>query len=345
MIKSKDISVVVQGAVDIENTPLCLKSIRKYLPDAQIILSTWEGSDVEGLDYDILVLNSDPGAPDYVRSDGAITPCNINRLLVSTYRGLQKANRKYALKLRSDLYLSDSNFLKYFKKYTLRNDKYVFFEQKVIISSVYTKLTSHINNMPVCYHPTDWLFFGLRNDLLTYFDIPLANEENFFKWKFKNPLNNPYPKCQDRYFIEQYYFINAFSKKFNLNYDDITCWSAYSINLWKQLLVNNFIVLDLATLKIYSSKHVRFKKFNNGIDKSFKGLIWQSDYKRMYKQIFKNNNQNNNLNNFKSLTPKDFGFVSKSEKVKRKLKKIFQIENSSKRFSIKIGLIKISHKK
>ena len=42
-IDKKDISVVVQGAIDKEWTPLCLKSIRKYLPESEIILSTWGG--------------------------------------------------------------------------------------------------------------------------------------------------------------------------------------------------------------------------------------------------------------------------------------------------------------
>ena len=55
-----DISVVVQGAIDKKLTPICLKSIRKYLPGAEIILSTWEGSDVENLDFDTIVLNHDP---------------------------------------------------------------------------------------------------------------------------------------------------------------------------------------------------------------------------------------------------------------------------------------------
>ncbi|TXJ44182.1 hypothetical protein EPJ70_08075 [Brachyspira aalborgi] len=59
IIDTKDISVVVQGAIDKGYTPLCLKSIRKYLPESEIILSTWEGSDVENLDYDVLVLNKD----------------------------------------------------------------------------------------------------------------------------------------------------------------------------------------------------------------------------------------------------------------------------------------------
>lgn len=61
-IKPKDISVVVQGAINKEITPRCLQSIRTLLPNAEIILSTWEGSDVDGLDYDKLVLNKDPGA-------------------------------------------------------------------------------------------------------------------------------------------------------------------------------------------------------------------------------------------------------------------------------------------
>ena len=55
MINSIDISVVVQGAIDKENTPKCLKSIREFLPNAKIILSTWKNSNVENLDYDMLV--------------------------------------------------------------------------------------------------------------------------------------------------------------------------------------------------------------------------------------------------------------------------------------------------
>lgn len=41
MIDSADISVVVQGPVNYEQTKECLKSIRKFLPKSEIILSTW----------------------------------------------------------------------------------------------------------------------------------------------------------------------------------------------------------------------------------------------------------------------------------------------------------------
>lgn len=64
-IDTKDISVVVQGAVG-GYTPVCLASVRKHLPESEIVLSTWKGSNVEGLDYDVLVLSDDPGGFDYL---------------------------------------------------------------------------------------------------------------------------------------------------------------------------------------------------------------------------------------------------------------------------------------
>ena len=77
-------SVVVQGAIDKDYTSKCLASIRKYLPEAEIILSTWEGCDVEGLDYDNLLLNKDPGTSDLIRKYPFEHPNNVNRQIVST---------------------------------------------------------------------------------------------------------------------------------------------------------------------------------------------------------------------------------------------------------------------
>jgi hypothetical protein len=88
MINTDGLSVIVQGAIHSEFTPLCLQSIRKYLPDAEIILSTWEGSNVDGLEYDILILNEDPGYKKHCRDN------NTNRQLVSIQGGLKKVSRQ-----------------------------------------------------------------------------------------------------------------------------------------------------------------------------------------------------------------------------------------------------------
>lgn len=48
-INASEISVVMQGAV-YPITPFAIASVRLLLPDSQIILSTWEGSDLSKIE-------------------------------------------------------------------------------------------------------------------------------------------------------------------------------------------------------------------------------------------------------------------------------------------------------
>ena len=96
MVDFKEISVVVQGAISGKSTDpehyqitkKVLQSIRKYLPGAEIILSTWKGSDVKGLDYDQLVESDDPGAVLLGEYNGVKAFNNLNRQIVSSKAGL-----------------------------------------------------------------------------------------------------------------------------------------------------------------------------------------------------------------------------------------------------------------
>ena len=109
MTLSKDISVVVQGPIHTQDnlTKRVLESVRTHLPDAELILSTWKGSQIDGLDCDVLLLNDDPGA---------INGYNVNRQIVSTRNGLQKATRTYAVKLRTDMQLTGTGFIDFSSK-------------------------------------------------------------------------------------------------------------------------------------------------------------------------------------------------------------------------------------
>src|SRR6266851_7799448 len=112
----RDLSVVVQGPVvggrrDPEERQLtrrCLASIRSCLPDAQIILSTWRGSDLAGLPFDVLVENDDPGPIYY--PDLPDKSNNVNRQIITTRNGLIAADRRYALKLRSAMLVGGTGF-------------------------------------------------------------------------------------------------------------------------------------------------------------------------------------------------------------------------------------------
>lgn len=115
-ISSKEIAVIVQGHVrgkpcdpEAERwTDLSLRSVRRYLPEAQIILSTFQECDVSGLTFDTLVRSEDPGYLDLGERNRLVG--NTNRQIVSTRAGLKKVDRKYVLKMRYDLVLSGCEF-------------------------------------------------------------------------------------------------------------------------------------------------------------------------------------------------------------------------------------------
>ena len=77
-INTSEISVVMQGAV-YPITPFAIASVRLLLPDSQIILSTWEGSDLSKIEKNIkVILNRDP------HKKGMKYPNNSNRMILST---------------------------------------------------------------------------------------------------------------------------------------------------------------------------------------------------------------------------------------------------------------------
>ena len=285
-IKSKDISVVVQGAVN-NDTKKCLKSIRKYLPHAEIILSTWEGTNVNGLTYDILVENKDPGCVLICPKTKLYN--NLNRQLLSTQNGLKKVNRKYTLKFRTDFYLTGRDFLKYFDKFPVRNEKFSIFKHRVIVSSVYSRLTSE-PGVPMPFHPSDFFFFGLSEDVKSYFEgTPLEEEKNMANYPFLHPDKMPYKikSLTEKYAPEQYLCFMFLKRHFtDIKFEDWTDWNDENIEFSKNIDINNFIFLGYPESGIYSDKHwqplVYETKFNPGI-------ITYKIFKNMYKEMLDEN--------------------------------------------------------
>ena len=60
-IRDASISVVIQGPIRPSTSTLIAK-LRVLLPCAEIILSTWDGEKLDGIDYDYLVLSDQPGS-------------------------------------------------------------------------------------------------------------------------------------------------------------------------------------------------------------------------------------------------------------------------------------------
>ncbi len=239
-IKNSEISVVVQGAVSgsKNNNPkhrlthICLKSVRKYLPGAQIILSTWEGADTENLDYDVLILSKDPG-PNQMGDN----PTNCFRQIVSSGNGLKACRTKYAIKMRSDLELKGKKFIDYFIKYSqLPFDQ----NYKILKQRVVTLTTCNPNRRQKWpFNCCDWFFFGLTEDVKNIFDIPLINKQTTRK-----DQNGDERVAINPYSAEQYIWSQFLSKYKPMHFEHIEDISHDNIALSEKYFASNCILLS-----------------------------------------------------------------------------------------------------
>lgn len=176
----EQISVVVQGPVQAYQgrgmeagiTERCLNSVREHLPGATLILSTWPGQDLSGLDYDLLVESEDPGS-----NADPYCPRNYHRQLVSTREGLREVSTDYAVKLRSDNYLSGSQFVVRQQDYPLRHPDFTQFAERVVINA--NLFRRYSKGHRILYHPSDFFYYGRTEDLLRIWDQPLFEEQPF----------------------------------------------------------------------------------------------------------------------------------------------------------------------
>ncbi|AJY45236.1 WavE lipopolysaccharide synthesis family protein [Martelella endophytica] len=198
MIDPKDITFVFQGAADKATLRESFAGIRRFFPGSTIILSTWSGTDVDGLDFDDLVLSEDPGYFFYSDRPGEKVN-NVNRQIVGTAAGLAKAGTRYAMRMRTDFRLTGSNFLNFVGAYPDADPAYSVFSEKLLACCYFSRNPRSRTRFP--FHPSDLAFFGPTDDLKALFDVPLMTEEEAY-WDTDDRRYN-------RYTPEQYIFVNA----------------------------------------------------------------------------------------------------------------------------------------
>jgi hypothetical protein len=256
-METRDISFVVQGAVDRSISPLsgepitksCLASLRHYHPGAQLILSTWEGADTSGLDYDVLIRNEDPGASNAFKPEsGEIKLDNTNRQIVSTKNGLHAATRRYAAKIRSDMIFRGNDWMRHVGQYTRRTNEWRLFKERVITCSMWARdPRCPYSRQPL--HPPDWIHIGLKEDLLLLWDIELQPEPESSQWFAMQGFDPPLPPPADpdvrRYSPEQYLWRTLLAKHGPVQFEYRGDVCEYNIRLTELSFANNLIILNL----------------------------------------------------------------------------------------------------
>lgn len=251
MVDSKDISIVVQGPVYNIITKNSLKSLRKYLPNSQIILSTYQGSKVKDLDYDVIVLNKDPGATIMFTTDSTRS-YNIRRQIITTQSGLKKVTRKYTMKFRTDFILTGNKFLDYFDKFPQRCHQWQVTKARIIMP-----MGTHPYWRP--YHPTDVICFGVTEDMKLYWGCKVPSEEfchYFLKHRqpLKSNINLAIKIGAEMYLWSE--MLRKFENKFGkINFKNSFHNSKENIELSKLTIANNTIILDRNQFQFETPKH------------------------------------------------------------------------------------------
>lgn len=233
MVNNNEISVIIQGAINTELTHQCLKSVRKHLPNAEIILSTFKSdTDIPASLYDKLIINDDIPVQFYSTLPKE-KQNNVNRQIASTLNGLRAATHKYAFKIRTDFILQSDKFLKYFNLYQQQDKQYTVFQHKILSCTNFAR-----NPQYLLFHPSDMAFFGLRDDLINLFDVPFMSNEEEIYYKFDG-------HCRNKYVPEQHLWINCLNKNgHNIDFNRFETPSDKNITDTEKYFASNFIFLS-----------------------------------------------------------------------------------------------------
>lgn len=221
-IDSKNISVVVQGPIDwslyqksLKGTTLTLtQNIRKLLPNAEIVISTWEKQQIDGLLMDKVVFSKDPGAQGVA---SGFTPNNVNRQIVSTVQGLKAATRPFCLKIRSDMIIEGVDFIKIFcGKPDFPNNKRKLFRHSIVTNNFSSRNTETISeklhNHFLLFHPSDHAQFGYTEDIMKFWDIPFQADNDAYYF-LERAFPNRWRMAElSRLAPEQHICVNAICK-------------------------------------------------------------------------------------------------------------------------------------
>jgi hypothetical protein len=253
------ISFVVQGGIktelDIKSVAKCTESIRKFFPRSQIIISTWLENDVSGLDFDKCVISEDPGAT--IFDDKNQTFQNVNRQIVSSRNGIMQCETKYTIKIRNDLYFTNSNILKWMERIEYINniEKYpIIGEQPIIVTNVTSVNPRKKIKLP--FHPCDWIYAGNTKDLIQIFEIPQMPQSwiRYFQDR-PHPENWPEKTYLSRFPAESYIWSSYLKKKVELDFKHGSDMFGANTTISEQIFGSELIVVPLRLLGLKSSKH------------------------------------------------------------------------------------------
>lgn len=273
-MRFQDITVIVHGPVLDQAAPgapqgmtlAAVQSVRKILPGAKVVISTWVGSAAEALGADQVVYSEDPGCLPYAPKE---RPNNVNRQIVAMRAGLEVADSRFVLKLRSDTTLVSDGMMRQWGRFQVRNPHLRVFEQRVITSAF---LTYHPRICfqggrftPFLFHVNDMIQFGLAADMRKLWMIPLMPAAEFTYFK-ESELAGKVDKVTNRRVPEDYIWTSALTAAGFSSNDSWADFRPELIPVSELSIVNNFHLLDQTDMGFLCLKYPEFARGHHLID-------------------------------------------------------------------------------
>jgi hypothetical protein len=283
-ISSSDITVIVQGAIAgkpsdpprLRMTQRALRSLRRHLPQAKIVLSTWMGSNTDGLDFDELVLSEDPGAPQVPR-EGNSRPqfYNVNRQALSTRAGLVHADRAWVLKWRSDILMQHDGITRFHHRYPARDLSSAVGQERLIASSYFSPWPYRMQRQ--AFSISDWVMLGTQADMHRYWcETPVYPDEWVGWLKDRPELVNPHHNEPQRYVVEQHCWLSYLRQKFDVPMEHVWDFGSHNAVMHLQSIANNVIIASPKQLG------VRFTKYGFGMLNAI-AMTSHNDWRYLYR--------------------------------------------------------------
>ena len=303
-IQTDDISILIRGKVE-KKTKTVIESARKLFPSCKIILSTWKDSDVNDLDFDILVENEAPGAQVFNAPLNAQTdkngdaffelhgkeyhikpkPNNVNRIIKTIQSGLEKVTTKYVLNIRTDIILKNKKFLKYWNKFPKYNGKYKIFKHRIINNSTFAQFAHVMNDgtQLLPFHMSDWIHFGLTEDIKLLYSCPFQDQEDASQYWYKRERKQyePYINTGWQYPPETYVLYTLVKQKYpNVEFRDSDHYNKENMSVSNMIMADNFIFVNQQDFTFEMDKYPKLKDWDSEL---YTGFITHKEFQNLYR--------------------------------------------------------------
>jgi hypothetical protein len=252
-----DTTFIVQGPIHI-TTAHNLTSIRQHYPKSKIILSTWPNQQLDGLQFDEVVISEDPGS---IRTHENLS-ANTNRLIVSTKNGLERVRTLRAVKTRTDIgILGVCPDL-----FSDKDGQY--FQKKIVGLNLFFRDPFKSNKL---FHMGDIFMSGLTKDLLNLWNSPLAEDFQLGR-SLRVRIYNKYPV---RLAPEQYLWLTFLRRQgIDIDLEYVEDVNIQKLALSEVSLASNFEIKTAAQLGL----NIPTRFIENG---NSDGIYSQADFERI----------------------------------------------------------------